>query len=350
MGVVATSSERSGRRSRLRSQVGAHRQVLARSAVLTLAALLVGYMFTASYVGALYKPSSHGVPLAAEGPSSVLAELQTGGAFTVHQVPSRAQALRRIDDRDDLGAVIATPSGFEVLTAASGNLRVSVALQTLLPAELSAAADAPVRTRVVDVKPLPTSDSTGLTPFYLALSLVVSNFIGAALFGMVFGTQFAGRAIWTRLLGCGLIALVLALSQVGIVLAFGAVSGHYVSLVLAALLIGYATVCAAIGLQALLGPVGGAISMLVFVVLGNPASGVAFPTQMLPGLWRWLGPYLPVGAGLNLIKGIIYFGGNGTATSALVLSAWLTLGFAFAALASYRTRTPAISHSLVEAT
>jgi len=146
-----------------------------------------------------------------------------------------------------------------------------------------------------------------------------------------------------------LIALVLALAQVGIVLAFGAFSGHVVALVAAGLLIGLATVGGTIGLQALFGPIGGAITMIVFVILGNPASGVAFPTQLLPGLWRWLGPYLPVGAGLNLIRGIVYFNGNGTAGPALILAAWLVVGFAFAALAVHRTRTRVTTEAVAAA-
>lgn len=350
MNVLVTSSQRSRLRSRLRSQAEANRQTLVKGAVVGVAVLLVGFMFTASYVGALYKPTFHGVPLAAEAPPSLVDQLPAEGAFSVDRVTSRAAALGRIDNGEDLGAVIATPSGVEVLSAASGNLRVSTALQTLLPSELAAAARAPVRTRVIDVKPLPASDSTGLTPFYLALSLVVSCFIGAALFGMVFGTKFEGRAVLGRLLGCTVIAVVLALTQVGIVLAFGAFSGHYVTLVLAGLLIGLATVGGTIGLQALLGPLGGAISMLVFVVVGNPASGVAFPTQLLPGLWRWLGPYLPVGAGLNMIKGIVYFDGNATTGPALILGTWVVVGFAFAALASHRTRETVSSDALIPAT
>ena len=346
MRLLVTSSRRSGRRSRLRSLAGAHRQVLARGAVVTIAVLLVGFAFTASYVGGLHKPSFHGVPLAAAGPKSLLTRLGAGGAFTVHPVKSRVEAVRRIDDRHDIGAVLATPQGVDVLNAQAAGVSVANALQKL-PAQLAAATGHPLRASVVDVKPLPASDPTGVTPFYLVLSVVVSNFIAAALFGMVFGQKIVGRAIRSRLFGCGVIALVLALAQVGIVLAIGALSGHYVPLVLAALLLGFGTASVAIGLQALLGPAGGAISMMVYVVLGNPASGVAFPSQLLPGLWRWLGPYLPAGAGLNLVKGIVYFGGNDTATPALILGAWLALGLGSAGLASHRTRTRAVSDAPV---
>ena len=34
------------------------------------------------------------------------------------------------------------------------------------------------------------------------------------------------------------------------------------------------------------------VAILAFIVLGNPASGGPLPTQVLPGIWRTLGPYL----------------------------------------------------------
>ena len=137
--------------------------------------------------------------------------------------------------------------------------------------------------------------------------------------------------------GAATVALVLALSEVGITHAFGTLGGHYVLLVLIAVLLGITVSTVTIGLQSFFGMIGTTVAILVFVVLGNPASGGPFPTQLLPGFWRWIGPDLPAGAGVDLIRNVVYFNGNATSRPLLVLFIWLTVAVVFAVL-SVRAR------------
>jgi hypothetical protein len=78
-----------------------------------------------------------------------------------------------------------------------------------------------------------------------------------------------------------------------------------------------------VAVQSLLGIMGGGVAILLFVVLGNPASGGPAATPPLPGFWRMIGPYLPTGAGTDLVRNIAYFDGNATTRPLLVLFAWL---------------------------
>lgn len=310
---------------------------LLRAVVTIIAVLIVGTAFVTSYVGGLHEPKFHRVPIAVLGPPSLAAHLNSGVELSVDRVSSRAEAVSRIDNRHDYGAVIATPTGFDVLTAQAASMSVASALQTMLPPELQQAAGPKAQIRVTDLKPLPSSDLSGITPFYLALSLVVSNYIGAVFFGMAFGVKPVGRRVWWRLLAAATVALVLALSEVGITLAFGAFGGHFVLLTLVGILLGFTVSTVTIGMQSFLGMIGTTIAILVFVVLGNPASGGPFPTQLLPGFWRWIGPYLPAGAGVDLVRDVVYFNGNATTRPLLVLFIWLAIALVFAVL-SVRAR------------
>ena len=63
------------------------------------------------------------------------------------------------------------------------------------------------------------------------------------------------------------------------------------------------------------------------------------PTAYLPTIWRTIGPYLPAGAGTTTVRNTIYFDGNGTTTSLIILAAYLIVG-ALAVLALHHRRTP----------
>ena len=68
---------------------------------------------------------------------------------------------------------------------------------------------------------------------------------------------------------------------------------------------------AAAALQALFGPAGTLIVIVVFVIFGAPAAGGSVPRPFLPSFWGTIGPYLPPGAGTTAVRNTIYFGGNG---------------------------------------
>ena len=298
----------------------------------TVLVLLIGLGFVWSYVGALHQPQFHDVELAVVGPAALAQRLDATQAFSATRVPSRAAAIRRIGDREAFGAVVAAPGGFEILTAQAAGISVATGLATDLPARLRAAAARSARIRVTDVRPLPRADSRGITPFYLAVGLVVAGYLGAAFLGLVFGTKPVGRRVWWRLLVVGTIALLMGLLSVALVHAIGPLSGNYVALALAAFLLCFTVGNLAVGLQSALGVLGTGLAILLFVVLGNPSSGGPFSTELLPGFWRAIGPWLPTGAGVDLIRNIAYFDGNATARPIAVLIGWTVIGILLAAL------------------
>lgn len=62
----------------------------------------------------------------------------------------------------------------------------------------------------------------------------------------------------------------------------------------------FASGAATAGVQAAAGPAGTGLVILVFVILGNAASGGPFARPLLPGLWRTIGGVLPPGASVDL--------------------------------------------------
>ena len=313
------------------------RKSLIRGAVAIVAALVVGLGFVWSFVGALHQPTFHKVPIAVVGPPALSHTLSSGGQFSVTQVDSRQAAIDKVDDHDALGGIVVGPRGIDVLVASVAGLTVSNALSTDLPPKLRAAAPPGTPVQVIDLKPAPQSDLLGLSPFFLALSVVIGNYIGAIFFGLAFGVKPVGRRVWWRLLGVSIIGLVLALGEVAVVYAIGPLHGHYVPLVLGSLLLGLSASFITVGLQSFLGIVGTTIAILVFVILGNPSSGGPVPNQLLPWVWRTVGPYLPNGAGTDFYRSVVYFGSHNLTRPLLVMFAWLTVGVVFV-LASVRAR------------
>jgi hypothetical protein len=285
-------------------------------------------------VGALHEPKFHHVPLGVVGDPRLADRLDVGGAFATTAVSSRAAAVSRIYDRKDLGAIVVAPRRIDVLVAGAGGRALTAAMATDVPLAVRAATGTSVPIDVVEVRPLPMTDPNGLTPFYLVLGIVVASFMGATTFALVFGLKPVGRRIWWRILGFAVMALFMGLGEVGIVNAIGPLRGHYVVLALVGLLLGTTVGTITVALQSLLGMFGTGVAILIFVVLGNPASSGPVATKLLPGFWRTIGPYLPSGAGTDLVRNIAYFDGNATTRPVVALFVWLVAALGLAAVST----------------
>jgi prepilin-type processing-associated H-X9-DG protein len=71
-----------------------------------------------------------------------------------------------------------------------------------------------------------------------------------------------------------------------------------------------------------------ALSAVVFLVIGNPASGNGTAPELLPGFWRWISQLMPAGAGGTGVRNISYFDGHALTRPLLVLVAYAALGAA----------------------
>ncbi len=299
-------------------------------AIVLFPALVLMLAFAFSYVGAFHDPTPHHVPVAVVGPPAVTSQLDAlpGDPLDARQASSRADALSQIDDREVYGAYDATTNRLFVASAA--NRATAIALEATF--NRVAAAKGRPAVRVTDVKPLPPKDPNGTAAFYAVIAWVFGGYIGSTLIGLIGSPRSRSRQRATARIGAfagfGIVAGIL--SVVMLRACFGVFSGHVVALCAIAALTIFASGAATGGIQAAAGPAGTALVILVFVILGNAASGGPFARPLLPGLWRTIGGVLPPGASVDLARSALFFDGARIAGPILVLVGWTALGTALA--------------------
>jgi ABC-2 family transporter len=295
-------------------------------ALVLLPALVLMLAFAFSYVGAFHDPTPHQVPLAVVGPPAVAAQLNRlpGDPLDARQASSRADALSQIDDRKVYGAYETATNSLFVASAA--NAATAVALERTFNS-VAAALRRPA-VRVTDVKPLPPKDPNGTAAFYAIIAWMFGGYIGSTLIGMIGNPRSRSRQRAAARIGAlaafGIVAGVL--SVIMLRACFGVFSGHVVALCAIAALTVFASAAATAGIQAAAGPAGTALVILVFVILGNSASGGPFARPLLPGFWSTIGGVLPPGASVDLARSALFFDGARIAGPILVLVAWIALG------------------------
>ncbi|MGZ4329662.1 MAG: ABC transporter permease [Solirubrobacteraceae bacterium] len=306
-------------------------------AVVLLPALVLMLAFAFSYVGAFHEPIPHNVPTAVVGPPSVATHLDQlpGAPLDTRVAPSRADALAQIDDRKVYGAFDVATNRLYVASAA--NRATAIALERTF--DRVAAAQGRPAVRVTDVKPLPPKDPNGTAAFYAVIAWVFGGYIGATLIGLI-GTprsrSHARAAARTgALAGFGVVAGILSVLLLRV--CFGVFAGHVAALCAIAALTIFASGAATAGIQAAAGPAGTGLVILLFVILGNPASGGPFARTLLPGLWRTIGGVLPPGASVDLARSALFFDGARIAGPILVLVGWTALGTALVIALGGRT-------------
>ena len=96
----------------------------------------------------------------------------------------------------------------------------------------------------------------------------------------------------------------------------GAYPGHFFAVWGLATLFVFAIALPIAAFQAIFGIAGSALGWILFLVIGNPASGGSSAPELLPGFWRTLSQLLPPGAGVTSLRDAVYL----TATGALTPS------------------------------
>jgi ABC-2 family transporter protein len=310
-------------------------------ALVLLPALVLMLAFAFFYVGAFHDPTPHQVAVGVVGPPRVAAQLNRlpGDPLDARQASSRRDALSRIDDRELYGAYEVGTNRLFVASAA--NRATAVALERTF--NRVAAARRRSAVRVVDVKPLPPKDPNGTAAFYAVIAWMFGGYIAATLIGLIGSPRSTSRSRAAARIGAlAGFSIVAGIASVLMLRAsFDVFSGHVVALCAIAVLTVFASGAATAGIQAAAGPAGTGLVILVFVILGNSASGGPFARPLLPGLWSTIGGVLPPGASVDLARSALFFDGARIAGPILVLVVWAALGTMLALVLGGRTMDPA---------
>ena len=308
-------------------------------AVVVGALMVAAYVF--SFVYAQASPTAHELPVGIVGPAGEVSQAEreieqsTGDAFDVTRYGDELRARNAIRDRDTYGALVLSPDGPKVLTAPAAGESAATQIETRLPRAAGLAGQGPPR--VVEVRPLVADDPQGD-----ALNLTILPLI---IFGIVMPVLLTNLAamlpVRARL---GAMALFAVLSGLAAVLvahaALDALPGPFLALsALAALLI-FGVASMTLAFMARLGPAGAGVGFLLFLVIGNVASGAAVVHEMLPGAWRVVGPWLPPGAAATAIRNAAYFDGAKLLQPLIVLIAFAIAGAALCLIGGGRRPAP----------
>ncbi|MGY4709936.1 DUF3533 domain-containing protein [Mycolicibacterium sp. CBM1] len=327
--------------------------VAPRTLALGVGVLLLQLGFILSYLGAFHSPTPHHVPVAVVAPAQVVGQIVDklnglpGEPVTATAATDENAARQALRADEISGVYLFNPTGTEdrLLVASGGGTAVSGALEQVFT-KVGAAQQRTVA--VDDVVPLLPGDARGLSGFYLVVGWVVGGYLFASMLGIAKGSRPATfpRTMWR--LGAT-VPYALASGFGGALVAeplLHAMNGHFWPIAGIGTLVTLSAATVTIALQILFGVIGIGLTVIIFVILGNPSAGGAYQPSVLPPFWRAISSYLPNGAGTDAIRRIVYFDGHAITHSIVVLVCWIVGGVAVSLLgaaAFHRGKLPTAS-------
>lgn len=308
--------------------------VTLRAVLLVVGVAVIQVAFITSYVGAFHRPVPYRMPLAVVAPPGEQARLVAalngihGTPLQVTAAGSVAAGTAELLRRDVYGVLVvgSDPQGsVRLLEAGASGVSAAQAMTEVLDA---VGVSLHRTVTVDDIRPPSPGDRNSLTSFYLAIGWIVGGYLVASILGISDGSRPANpQRATVRLVVIAVYALVTGLLGAVIVgPVLHALPGPTLALALLGALLVFSAGAFSMALQVVAGVIGIGITILIFVVLGNPSAGGAYSWQLLPGFWRVIGPWIPSGAGTAAARGIAYFGGVAIGTDLVVIAAYGVIG------------------------
>lgn len=344
-----------------------HHIVLAATTLTGVALLQLA--FAGVYLGAFHAPKAHELPIAIVGDEATTKQLgesleqKSDHAYKSISLTDTTAAEAQLKNQE-VYAIYQPAFPQATITVASANGKSLVqpitqsltqldqayqaqARQTLAaqPDKAPLASQAIVAPNIHDAAPLPAGDSNGATLFYIAFSAVFGGYLAAVAVNLVRGKRnFSRRLAYIRIAGFALFSVVVSLG-VGLIAVYGVdavAHDHYWTIVGIASLTTFGVSLIASSLVSLLGVFGTALVILLFVVLGTPASGGPVPLPLTgEGLWQTLAPLLPTGAAFGALRQSVYFDSLYVMSHLWTLIIYIAVGAGI--LVSYGARRSSVS-------
>ena len=289
--------------------------------------LLMVVLMISAMLGAMHSPTPRDMPVAVVGATVEQAQqsadgLNTSmpGMFDFRVTDNAAQARQDVADRDVVGAFVlpsqASPEATVITNSAAGTGASQVVDRVFT--QVAQAQKMPVSTD--DVAPLPESDSAGVVSMYVAMGWIMAGFMI-----VVVGANAAPASRPLPKLVPIVAVYAVAMSAFIWLIAApftGSLEGHFWQLLGTGAVAIFSVAMFAtvferlIGLFAIIPVVG------ILMFLGVPASGGALSVYMEPEFFLGLHPVLPMSAGVEAVRSILYFGSDTLGVSLLTFLAW----------------------------
>jgi hypothetical protein len=245
------------------------------------------------------------------------------GAFEVHIYGSERAARQAIEERDVYGAIVTEGAGQPptVLTAPAASPAVASVLTRLGDGQARAAGEP--FARVVDVVPTAPGDPRGLLLGASVFPLMLAGLVSGAL------AYYLTRSLPGRLLG-----VLVASAAAGVVVTLimqtwlDGLAGNWFANAGVLALVTASIASVVCGLASLFRQAGVALAGVLFMLVGNPASGMTSAPELLPQWFAAVGQLLPLGAGGQLVRSVSFFDGNALGGPLAVLLVWFGVGVA----------------------
>ena len=299
-----------------------------RKVVVALAAVLAAQaLFALCLVSALQLLAPRNMPFGVVGSSKVVAAVTSKVSLDTIGYADKSAALGAIGRGQLYGAYVTGSTSDTLIVVPAKSFFARIELEG---AFVAAAHKLSQPVTVQAAKPLPPSDPVGAVVGLLLLPLLIGGYLAAVLVFKAAGGTAA--ALWrvVILTGYAIVGAVLTDLIAGPLI--GAYSSsHFWPLLPCFALVTAAVVLAAAAIQGLAGTLGTLLVAVLFIIVGGSGAGGS-GTFMLPVYWRNIGRVFPPQNAVDLIRNVLYFGGNNITTPLLVLLAY---GLAGVAVISY---------------
>ncbi|MFF3868342.1 ABC transporter permease [Micromonospora sp. NPDC001898] len=287
--------------------------------------IMVTMMF-ATYMGTMHSPHPREMPVAVvgtgPGAEAIVNALNSAPerAMDARLVPSGGDAVELLKDREIAGALEIPIEGSATATIysamAAGASQATTVQQMLAP--VAVGQNWTIATE--NVVPLPEGDGSGTAVLFAAMGMMLAGYVPLSLLLMAVPHLLSLRRFLPLLAGWSALTSSIIWLILGPIV--GAVDGHYLQFLGVGMLATGAVGLGQLLLSKLMGPLAVLIGMLLYVVLGMPASNLALSVDVMPGFFSFLHGVLPLPAAGETLRAILYFDGRGAGGHLLALALW----------------------------
>lgn len=307
----------------------------ARMIALFVMPFLILTMMYATYMATMHNPHPRGFPVAVVGTGPAVEqfaaalESDADGAVVTRVVADKSEAEKLILELDVAGAIEPPTEGSVAKVyqaSAAGASQASVLNQAFAAPAVAEGWEL----ETVELAALPEGDSSGTMVLFAAMGMMLAGYV--PLSGMLGGTPNLLRVRKFVPIALGWAAMTSSLIWLILGPIVGAVDGHYPLFLGVGTLAITAVAVTQLLFTKVLGPFAVLLGMLLWVIFGMPASGLAMSVETMPSFFQWLHDVLPLPAAGEAIRSVIYFDSHGLGGNLLTLGLWLAIPLVLAIL------------------